>query len=78
MGEKDVYTLMEKMLEELNYCQKINKKYFNKPLKMTKENEEEFQKTNHCHICDKKYTKKDVRVRDHCHITAVYRGSSRL
>ena len=31
---------------------------------------------NGCHICDKKYTEKDVRVRDHCHITGKSRGSA--
>ena len=29
-----------------------------------------------CHICSKKYTDKDVRVRDHCHITGKFRGSA--
>ena len=29
-----------------------------------------------CHICDKEYTDKDVRVRDHCHITGKFRGSA--
>ena len=29
-----------------------------------------------CHICGKKYTDKDVRVRDHCHITGKFRGSA--
>ena len=29
-----------------------------------------------CHICGKKYTNKDIRVRDNCHITGQYRGSA--
>ena len=29
-----------------------------------------------CHICGEKYTDKDVRVRDHCHITGKFRGSA--
>ena len=29
-----------------------------------------------CHICGEKYTHKDVRVRDHCHITGKFRGSA--
>ena len=52
------------------------KTFFNKPLKMTKEDEEEFEKAKECHICDKKYTEKDIRVRAHCHITGKYRGSA--
>ena len=43
---------------------------------MTKEDEEEFQKVNECHICNKKYTNEDIKVRDHCHITGKYRGSA--
>ena len=75
-GEKAVYKFMENMLEEVKYCKKAMKTFFNKPLKMTKEDEEEFKKATTCHICDKKYTEKDIRVRDHCHITGKYRGSA--
>ena len=75
-GEKAVYKFMEAMLEEVKYCKKVMKKEFNKPLRMTKDNEKEFQKANECHICNKKYNENDVRVRDHCHITGKYRGSA--
>ena len=75
-GEKAVYKFMEAMLEEVKYCKKKMKKEFNKPLRMTKEDEEEFQKANECHICNIKYTNEDIKVRDHCHITGKYRGSA--
>ena len=75
-GEKAVYKFIEAMLEEVKYCKKKMKKEFNKPLRMTKEDEEEFQKANKCHICNKKYTNEDIKVRDHCHITGKYRGSA--
>ena len=75
-GEKAVYTFLEYMLDEVKYCKQILKKEFNKPLNMTKENEEEFQKAEECHICNKKYTNQDIRVRDHCHITGKFRGSA--
>ena len=64
------------MLEEVKYCKRIMKKEFNKPLIMTEDDDEEFKKNQKCHICDKKYTDKDIRVRDHCHITGKYRGSA--
>ena len=64
------------MLEEVKWCKKVMKKYFNKPLKMSNDDEQEFKKSTRCHICDKKYTEEDVRVRDHCHITGVFRGSA--
>ena len=75
-GENAVHQFMEAMLEEVKYCKKVMKKHFNKPLRMTEKNEEAFQKAEECHICDRKYTDKDVRVRDHCHITGKYRGSA--
>ena len=75
-GENAVYKFMENMLEEVKWCKKVMKKHFNKPLKMSNEDEQEFKKSIRCHICDKKYTEEDVRVRDHCHITGVFRGSA--
>ena len=75
-GENAVYKFMENMLEEVNWCKSKMKKHFNKPLKMTEENKIDFQKALKCHICDKHYTAKDLRVRDHCHITGEFRGSA--
>ena len=80
-GENAVYKFLENMLEEVKYCKKVMKKHFNKPLRMTEENEQEFKKATKCHICDKEYeeyTEKDIRVRDHCHITGKYRGSAHM
>ena len=75
-GENAVHKFMENMLEEVNWCKSIMKKHFNKPLKMTEENEIDFQKATKCHICDQQYTDKDIRVKDHCHITGKFRGSA--
>ena len=75
-GKKAVYKFMEAMLDEVKYCKTVIKKEFNKPLRMTKKDEKEFQKAEECHICNKKYTDKDIQVRDHCHITGKYRGSA--
>ena len=75
-GEKAVYKFMDKMLEEVKYCKNIMKKEFNKPLKMTDNDELCFRLEEKCHICNKQYTEKDIRVRDHCHITGKYRGSA--
>ena len=75
-GENAVHKFMENMLEEANWCKSKMKKNFNKPLKMTKENEADFQKDTKCYICNIKYTDKDIHVRDHCHITGKFRGSA--
>ena len=75
-GENAVYKFMEKMLEEVEYCKAVIKKHFNKPLVMTEVDEQHFKTMDGCHICGEKYTDKDVRVRDHCHITGKFRGSA--
>ena len=75
-GENAVYKFMEKMLEEVEYCKAVVKKRFNKPLIMTEDDEQCFRTMDGCHICGEKYNDKDVRVRDHCHITGKFRGSA--
>ena len=75
-GENAVYKFMEKMLEEVEYCKAVIKKHFNKPLVMTEVDEQHFKTMDGCHICGEKYTDKDVRIRDHCHITGEFRGSA--
>ena len=35
-----------------------------------------FKLMDKCHICNKKYTDKDVCVRDHCHVTGKFGGSA--
>ena len=76
LGENVVYKFMKKMFEKVEYCKGIIKKRFNKPLIMTDNDELCFKLMDKCHICCKKYTDKDVHVRDHCHITGKFRGSA--
>ena len=40
---------------------------------MTKDDEICFKLMDKCHIGSEKYTDKDVRIRDHCHITGKFR-----
>ena len=75
-GEKAVYKFMEKMLEEVDYCKKIIKMNLNKELEMTDDDKNEFKNTTVCHICNKQYTEKDIKVRYHCPITTKYIGST--
>jgi len=62
---------------------KIYKDYYKKPkpLKLTKKEQEEFNKADICHICNKEFyeeerTCKMLKVRDHCHFTGKYRGAA--
>ena len=45
-GINAVYKFMEKMLYEVNYCKKVMRNNFNKPLKMTNEDEQHFKETD--------------------------------
>ena len=38
------------------------------------EEEEQFQSSNGCWICEKLINDEDEKVRDHCHITGKFRG----
>ena len=49
------------------------KKHFNKNLIMSEE-EEQFQSSNTCWICEKLIDDDDEKVRDHCHVTGKVRG----
>ena len=51
------------------------KNHFNKNLIMTEE-EENFQSSNACSICEKLIEDDDEKVRDHCHITETFRGAA--
>ena len=44
--------------------------------KLTNEQNIEFITAQECHICFKKFSTKDRKVRDHCHYTAKYRGAA--
>ena len=43
---------------------------------MSAEEEERFQSSNSCWICNKLFDVGDDKVRDHCHITGKYRGAA--
>ena len=43
---------------------------------MTKEHNEDFKSSTELWICEKHYVDDDVKIRDHCHITVIYRGSA--
>ena len=43
---------------------------------MTKKDNEDFENSTKCWICDNAYFDGDVKVRNYCHITGKYRGSA--
>ena len=43
---------------------------------MTKKDNEDFENSTKCWICNNNYIYGDVKVSDHCHISGNYRGST--
>ena len=70
-GENAAYKFVEAIFEEYEYCKKIMEKHFHKNLIMTEE--ENFESSNMCWICEKLTEDDDEKVRDHCHITGKFR-----
>ena len=52
------------------------KRNFNKSLIMSAEEEDRFQLSSSCLICNKLFDVGDDKVRDHCHIAGKYRGAA--
>ena len=76
LARKLFFTEEEMLLEEYDYCKKMMKKHFHKNFIMSAEEEERFQLSNSCWICDTLFYVGDEKVRDHCHITEKYRGAA--
>ena len=73
-GKNAVFKFIQYIFREYSYCKEVRKKYFNKNLVMTVEQNEEFKNSCICWICGKLID--DNKVRDHCHITGKYRGAA--
>ena len=52
-GENPAYEFIKAILKEYEYCKKIIRKCFNKKLIMSEKEEEQFQLSNTCWICEK-------------------------
>ena len=72
-GKNAAYKFIEAILKEFEYCKKVMKKHFNKNLIMSEE--EHFQSSNTCWICEKLIDNDNEKVRDHCHINGKFKGA---
>ena len=52
------------------------KNFFNKNLIVGEEEEEQFQSSNTCWICEKLIGNSNEKVRDHCYVTGKFRGAA--
>ena len=66
----------EWIFEQQKQTNEIITNHFNKKLKTTIEDEENYQNSQDCWICSKEIIKNNDKVRDQCHITGKYTGSA--
>ncbi|KAF4521845.1 hypothetical protein B566_EDAN003719 [Ephemera danica] len=73
-GENAAKQLLD-ALEDIS--KKVNKLYRRKePMHLTRDDWRDFHNSTTCYFCLKTFTDDDPKVRDHCHITAKYRGAA--
>ena len=73
-GSNSIKQFFEWIFEQQKQTNEIITNHYNKKLKMTIEDEENYQNSQDCWICNKTIIKNKDKVRDHCHITGKYRG----
>ena len=75
-GENAAYEFIKAIIKEYKYCKKVMDKHFNKNLIMSEREEHLFQQSSSCWICKKLIDNDEKKVRDHCHLTAKFRGAA--
>ena len=70
----DMIKELDKLSKECIENMKINKKMN----ELTQREQFYFRSAKHCYICNKEFTEKNYKVRDHCHRTGKYRGPAHL
>ena len=75
-GKDAPYEFIKAIIKEYKYCKKVMDKHFNKNLIMSEEEEHLFQQSSSCWIYKKLIDNDEKKVRDHCHLTAKFRGAA--
>jgi len=73
--DDDVAQIFVNTLEQ-NIKQIYNQFKFSKKMIFKKQHAEIFNKATKCHICDGEFSKADIKVRDHCHLSGKFRGAA--
>ena len=75
MGADAGKVFLEKILEEEERLN-ILMEETDKEMEMTSKDKNNFKRAIKCHICEEMFTDEDIKVRDHCHYTGIYRGAA--
>ena len=74
LGKDPVCNFINNMIEQSKYFSAVIKEHFNKEFVVFKDDYEDFKNSTKCRVCDYDYADNDAKIKDHCHITAKYRG----
>ena len=75
-GSNSIKEFIKWVFEQKKYYKQIINKHFNKKLKMTIEDEDNYQNSQDCWIYNQKVINNKDKTRDHCHIIGKYRGAA--
>lgn len=67
---RELHSLSDRLERKLNVIVPMNQ--------LTVEEEKQFKRATHCHICERSFNVNDMKVRDHCHLTGRYRGPAHV
>jgi hypothetical protein len=73
-GRDVVSWFLRRLLEIETSCLEVL--FDDKRLRMTEENKVRFQSATECYLCMKKFSALDYKVRDHDHLSGLYRGAA--
>ena len=75
-GENAAYDFVKAIFKEYQYWKKNNEKTLEQNLIMSEKEEEQFQSSNICWICEKLIDDDNEKVGNHCHLTGKFRGAA--
>ena len=75
-GENAAYEFIKAILKQHKHCKKLKKKHFKKNLIMSEKEQQLFQQSNSCWICEKLIDLDNEKVTDHCHVNEKFRGAA--
>src|SRR5258708_2067312 len=76
-GEGCIDKFFEALFEEADKIYELKNKFRNiKDMIITKEQQKKYKIVKYCYTCKNSFTIDNYKVRDHCHITGLYRGAA--
>src|SRR5882757_11065490 len=76
-GVDCVENFFETLFDEADRITKCKNRYRNvKDMKITNKQQKEYNNCKYCYLCKNSFTEKNCKVRDHCHVTGLFRGAA--